>query len=325
MAKISVYINDRASGTSKLDWEYELHKFLFRHDVSYYSPFDLESLKAQLTTDLYNGTEYIFSIGGDGTANLITQFLALSDIKLMVIPTGTANDFASELGTNEDIKKIIQIFRHQTSKKIDLIKINESYMFSNGGIGLAANVALKVNKYRKRVSLFKQVMKKMGANTYSMILGKELFLKPINIYKLRIHSPDFPLFDDVVETPMLLINNQSKVGGKFNIAPNTTNDDGKFNVSILLHKNKRDLFQFIFKTLMDQPDTADPNFITFETNQISITNESEEILPFFGDGEVLEKAQSFDIRLLKQAINVCAYQDHLMYSNRYSLDEVTLS
>ena len=71
-----------------------------------------------LQEDIQNKVDAIISVGGDGTANTLIQNMANTDVGLLVIPAGTANDLASELSDPKDIEKIIQCVRLQTQKKL---------------------------------------------------------------------------------------------------------------------------------------------------------------------------------------------------------------
>ena len=106
MAQISVYLNALSSKSHSAFSEEELKKFFFRHDMVIHTPGSLDELNEQVLADVEKGTEYIFAVGGDGTMNTISQNLVGKKTKLMVLPTGTANDFAQELGMTNNLKKI---------------------------------------------------------------------------------------------------------------------------------------------------------------------------------------------------------------------------
>jgi diacylglycerol kinase family enzyme len=324
MPKISVYINEKASQTSKEYWELELQKHLYRHQVRYITALTVDELKDSLAQDLKDETDYIFSIGGDGTANLIVQYIAYSKIKLMIIPTGTANDMASELGIVRNIDKIMKVFKHRSFKRLDLIKINDKFMMSNGGIGLAASVADTINRMRKKHGRFKSLMKRMGANIYTVFLSKMLLIDKLKMYRLKVEGEDSPLTSSEISTPLIMINNQPVVGGKFYIAPQTTNNDGKMNVTIFLHRDKLSLIKCILNILLDRSNAHDPNFISFETDQLSLSSQSGEDLCFFGDGEVLEYSNQFSIQLMPQCLEACTFLKDQAYGNTYALDKIGL-
>jgi diacylglycerol kinase (ATP) len=323
MSTISVYLNERASHGQNSKWRTDLGNYLFRHDLEFKSPDGLDALATELDKDLANETECIFSVGGDGTVNTILQKVQGSDIKLMIVPAGTANDLAGELGISKNIGKIVKIFQHKTSRRVDTIKINNKYMITNGGIGLSASVAQKVNKYRKDHKFFNKVMRNIGASVYPSVLLKEL-LFDLKEYKIHIESPDFPRLDKIVNTPMIMVNNQAMVGGDFLIAPKTKNNDGKFNVTIFTHKNKMSLLNCIKQLSSGHFPTNDKDLICFETHSLSLTHLGKEDLSFLADGEILEQNKHFEISIQKEAIEVFALNKDMLYCNSYSLDKIDL-
>jgi diacylglycerol kinase family enzyme len=323
MSKISIYLNARASNGGSAKWKKDFTSHLFRHDLLFKSPDGISALEDELEKDISEDTECIFSVGGDGTVNTILQKIQGSDIKLMIVPAGTANDLAGELGISKNIDKIMKIYQHKTSKKVDTIKINGKYMITNGGIGLSADVAEKVNKYRKDHKVFNKIMKNVGASVYSSVLVKEL-LFGLKEYEIHVESPDYPRLDKIVKTPMIMVNNQSLVGGDFLIAPNTKNNDGKFNVTIFTHPNKLSLLNCIKKLSNGDFPTNDKHLIQFETDTLSLTHVGDEELAFLADGEILEKNKYFEISVQKEAIEVYSHDPDMLYCNSYSLDKIDL-
>ncbi len=240
MAKITLYLNSKAS-TAKLDWVNQFERSFFRHELEVKTPTSREALHEELRKDIENKVDYIFCVGGDGTVNTILQKIVGSGIKLLIVPGGTANDMAREVGMENSIKKITQVFQRKLTQNVDLIRINDQYMCTNGGIGCAADVAQKVNSYRESMAGFLKVMKNVGPAIYPLMFTRELLLGKLKNYRLMLESPDLPLLSPVIEAPLILINNQPTLGGKFHVAPKTINSDGKFNVTIFKHQNKKDL------------------------------------------------------------------------------------
>lgn len=320
MAKISVYLNSNASHSNGNFSQDEFKKYFFRHEIEVKTPTNLDRLNQEIQSDIDNGTDYIFSVGGDGTANTISQNLIGKKIKLMVVPAGTANDFAQEIGISSSLKKISHIFNTQTTKKVDAINVNGKYMISNGGLGMANDVAKTVNRYRKEKAGFKKLMKTFGKQTYSMIYAQQMLTKSFKTRSIMIESKDSPLLDPRVETALILVNNQEYIGGKFRVAPNTKNDDGKFNVSIFLHKNKIELMKCTLQMMAGIYPKNDKNLISFETNDLTLNALDGKPLEFFGDGELFPESEVLNISVAKQSLEVCSYKGESLFCSSYSLD-----
>ncbi len=324
MAKISVYLNGHASQGNSLYNQSEFQKYFFRHDLMVNAPKNLEELKLSLEKDISEGTEYIFSVGGDGTANSISQSIIGKNVKLMVLPAGTANDFANEIGVGGNLKKIAQIFNAQTTRKVDAINVNGRYMITNGGIGMACEVAKTVNELRHQSPLFKKMMRAFGKETYSLIYAREMLAKSFKMRSLFVESPDSPLLDPRVKSSLILVNNQPYIGGKFCVAPQTQNNDGKFNVTLFLHKNKIDLMKCTLMMMAGRYPYKDKNLISFETDSLTLTSLDQAPLEFFGDGETFEPVQSLKIGLTPGALEACTYQGESLLCTSYPLDKIEM-
>ena len=159
MSKISVYFNNSSSRAQSDVWAKKLSTHFFRHDIRFHHPLSLIDLAQKLQEDTKEQVDYIFSVGGDGTANKIVQEIIGTNIKLLVIPAGTANDLARELDLSGDMKSITKAFNQKSTRTLDAININGQYMLTSGGLGLTSAVAEKINAYRKSFPGFKKLMK----------------------------------------------------------------------------------------------------------------------------------------------------------------------
>jgi diacylglycerol kinase (ATP) len=324
MAQISVYLNSLSSKSSSAFSEEDLKKFFFRHEMVIHNPATLEELNAKVLSDVARGTEYIFAVGGDGTMNTISQNLIGQKTKLMVLPTGTANDFAQELGLSNSLKKISKIFNAQTTKQIDAIKVNGKYMMTNGGIGMACEVASTVDHLRKSSMLFKKMMKTIGKETYSLVYAQKMLTSPYQSRQVLIESKDSPLLNNLVTTPMILINNQEYIGGKFQVAPNTKNNDGKFNVTIFLHQNRFDFLKCTLQMMSGRYPTDDKNLISFETDQLTMNSADGLPLRYFGDGEIFQESSTIDLSIVPNALDVFTYKGESLLCSSHSLDKIDM-
>lgn len=305
MQNISVYLNERASNGSQ-DWQNKISTALFRSHIEYQSPVNLHQLYEQLDLDIKNHVDAVLSVGGDGTAHSIIQRLAGTDVGLLVVPGGTANDLARTLGSSTNVKMISQTIRHNVRKKIDLIRINGTFMATNGGLGFAADVAKEINDLRKEVPQFKNFMKLSGKNIYSLFLSKRLLSKEIKSHNFQITSNEF---SGEISSPLILINNQPALGGDFQVAPLTEHSDGTVNLTIFKHENRLDLISAIIKILKGDFPFDDKNIISFETKEARIDLLDSGKLNFFGDGEIFSETNSWEIRCFHQFLSVYSPKD----------------
>src|SRR5215471_21313005 len=79
---------------------------------------------AQVQRALDDGVELIFVWGGDGMVQRCVDVLAKSSVALAIIPAGTANLFASNLGIPRDIEEAVAIGLHGDRRAVDVGKFN---------------------------------------------------------------------------------------------------------------------------------------------------------------------------------------------------------
>jgi len=305
MQNISVYFNNRASNSDQ-DWKGMINNALFRSQIDFKSPKDLTELYQDLEHDVMNNVDAVMSVGGDGTVNTIIQRLAGTEVGLVVVPGGTANDLAASLGSSQNIKKISQTIRQNVRKKIDLISVNGRFMATNGGIGFASEIAHEINQLRSEFPNFKNFMKLSGKNVYSIFLAKKLLLKNLDAYRFKITIDGK---EEVIDSSLILINNQPILGGNFQVAPNTAHNDGKFNLTIFKHTNRLELISCLVKILNNDFPTDDKNLRSLEIDQVKIELLENKDLAFFGDGEVFERTKVWDIKLYPNFLTVFSPKD----------------
>jgi diacylglycerol kinase family enzyme len=300
MQNISVYFNHHASQTAP-HWREKIDHALFRSLLDYKSPETLEDLENELDKDVNNSVDAVLSIGGDGTAHNIIQKLAGTDIGLLLVPNGTANDLANGLGATTNIRSITKTIRNNNLKKLDLISINGKYMATNGGLGFASEVAQKINELRQSHQTFKSFMKFSGKSVYSLFLAKKFLAETIHSHIYKIDSLEF---SDTLTTSLILINNQPILANTFEVAPLTKHNDGTFNVTIFKHSNRIELIQCLVKMLLGSIPTDDPNLVIFETKELKIHLLEDKRLSFFGDGEVFPESNSWEIKMHPEYLSV---------------------
>src|SRR4051794_11104561 len=117
--RIGVLLN-AGSGTKSLGIE-ELESMFSSHqlDVSVVSPKsgdDVSNLAASLAQ---SGHEIVVAAGGDGTVSAVASALVGSGIIFGILPLGTLNHFAKDLGIPLTLPEAIENLQHGHVVKID--------------------------------------------------------------------------------------------------------------------------------------------------------------------------------------------------------------
>ncbi|HET8684394.1 MAG TPA: YegS/Rv2252/BmrU family lipid kinase [Micromonosporaceae bacterium] len=81
------------------------------------------------------GAELVFVWGGDGTVQRCIDALAGSDTAVAIVPAGTANLLAANLGIPQDLAEAVRTGFHGTRRRLDLGRINGEHFAVMAGAG----------------------------------------------------------------------------------------------------------------------------------------------------------------------------------------------
>lgn len=117
-------------------------------------------VRAELTTSLEHACELateaavdydcamVAVIGGDGTVREVAHGLEGSDKPMLIVPVGTENLLANELGFDEKLETVIKVFEAGYTKPLDLGRVNGRCFTSIAGFGFDGDVVKRVTELR---------------------------------------------------------------------------------------------------------------------------------------------------------------------------------
>ena len=115
------------------------------HERGVHDPLWLEVPKSRLApkqvrSALKQGADLIFVWGGDGMVQRCVDVVAGSDATMAIVPAGTANLFASNLGVPKHIEDAVEVGLHGKRRKLDLGSMNGERFAVMAGVGFDARV-----------------------------------------------------------------------------------------------------------------------------------------------------------------------------------------
>ena len=174
--------------------------------------------------------DVVVAVGGDGTINEVVNGLANTKTRLGVIPRGTANLLAAELGIPNNIEAACQTIAKGHARAIDTATVNGRYFTIMAGIGFDASVVSKVDG---------KVKSKWGALAYPLVALRELARYPFRRIKIRTQ--------DGIELRAfyVFIQNAKTYASGFAITPSSKMDDGSLEVLMFPTKNIFSLIHYL--------------------------------------------------------------------------------
>ena len=91
-----------------------------------------------------NEIDFVIVGGGDGSVNKVLPSLVKTQVPLVVIPLGTANNLARHYNLSPDIAQALAVIKTGMQKKIDLGIVNNIFFVNVVGLGLSTYVNTKV-------------------------------------------------------------------------------------------------------------------------------------------------------------------------------------
>ena len=225
---------------------------------------DAQRLAEQAVKD---GCKLIVAAGGDGTVNDVVNGIAGSEVTLGVLPVGTMNVFAAELGIPNDLQAAWKIIQKGETRRVDLPQANGKYFVQLAGVGLDAQVVEATSWAFK---------KSFGPLSYLISAAQIAARKPPKlIVKSEGHT---------VEGSFVLVGNGRYYGGPLAFFRDARIDDGKLDVLIFKNLGYLDLARYLGTILMGRhTDLSDVEY--FQTAELTVT--SSEQVPIEVDGEVI--------------------------------------
>jgi diacylglycerol kinase (ATP) len=223
--------------------------------------------RAEAARAVEQGFRTVVAAGGDGTVNEVVNGIAGSDVSLGILPVGTMNVFATELGLPGDLDEAWAVIRGGRTRRVDLLRANSQYFVQLAGVGLDAQAVQATSLNSK---------KNFGPLSY-IISVAQIAAKPPP--RLIVES------DGVVrEGSFVLIGNGRYYGGPVAFFKDARINDGKLDVLIFKNLGYLDIARYLGTILMGKH-TNLPDVEYFQTRKAVVR--SDEDVPVEVDGEVV--------------------------------------
>ena len=215
------------------------------------------------------GFEKIVAAGGDGTINEVVNGLAGSNAALGLLPIGTMNVFATELGLPaHDLKLCWNIIQGENTRLVDLPSANGKYFVQLAGVGLDAQVVKETSLTLKR---------NFGPLSYLISAAQIAARQPPRLFLESENS-------SIKEGSFVLVGNGRLYGGPFPFFKHAIIDDGLFDVIAFKQLGYLEIIKYL-QDVVFSSEIRVPEIEYFQTRRLRVTSDSE--VPVELDGELV--------------------------------------
>ena len=231
------------------------------------------------------GFETIVAAGGDGTINEVVNGMAGMDAALGLLPMGTMNVFALELGLPaSNLGLCWEIIQKQKTRLIDMPQANNKHFVQLAGVGLDAQVVKETSLAFKR---------SFGPLSYLISAAQIAARRPP---VLHIESANAV----TEEGSFVLVGNGRLYGGPFPFFKNAVIDDGLLDVVIFKQLGYLEIIKYL-QNVVFSSEIRLPEVEYFQTAALRVTREED--VPVEIDGELVGRCP-VEFRIHKQKLRV---------------------
>ena len=279
-----LFIVNRGSGSKDIDYSEGIRKFFDgkADDAELYElPKDCDPAELRNKIDTSNA-ERIIAVGGDGTVKLVAECLLSGSRSLGIIPAGSANGLAKELGIPLPLEDALELAVSGKPYPVHVTRVNEHLCIHLSDIGFNAFVVKRFEDEQTR-----------GMWGYIRAAFKTLRDTPYMEVTISTGS-------EMVrrEAAMVVIANGTRYGSGAVINPEGKIDDDLFEIVIV----RKISFSEIFKMMVTHRPYDPKKTEVFQSSEASI--HSRKKAHFQVDGEYLGKINSVKAAIVKNALQV---------------------
>ncbi len=235
--------------------------------------------------------DVVVACGGDGTISSVARAVAGTPMPLGIVPLGTLNHFAKDLGIPLDVAAAVKVIAAGRVSRIDVGDVNGRVFINNSSLGVYPHFVLNRDSHRQRHGLSKWV---------AMLPTMLNVFRRFPMVHLRLEAGTTTIER---KTPVVFIGNNEYQFDLFNLGKRTQLDCGKLSLSIAKVDNRWGLFKLTMRSLAGCAGRASDVEAFHASNCLIETRRHR--LPIALDGEVVHLRPPFHYCIRPAALSVC--------------------
>jgi YegS/Rv2252/BmrU family lipid kinase len=238
------------------------------------------------------GDKLIVVGGGDGTISAAASALAGSKTMLGILPLGTLNHFARDLGIPFDLNEAAAVIAAGTSTRVDIAEMNGRIFINNSAIGLYPMMVLDREKQQERLGRSKRLALLVASLRALARFNHERLSLTVNGKKKQL------------DTPLLFVGNNDYRIDIAGAGQRSSISDGELCVLVMRKKSRLGLIAAAIRALARRARKDDMVRIR-DVERLRVDSHKSRISVSL-DGEIVSAKPPLDYQIRKQALRVIA-------------------
>jgi diacylglycerol kinase (ATP) len=245
---------------------------------------------AKVRHALHSEPDLLVIWGGDGMVQRCVDVLAAegSDVPVAIIPAGTANLFATNLGIPHDLPQAVRVALRGGRRRIDAGRFNGEHFAVMAGVGFDADMIDEADGALKA---------RLGRLAYLWTGAHALDTPPVRV---RIKLDGAVWFEG--DASCVLIGNVPKVFGPVEVFEDATPDDGWLDVGVATAQGAGQWARTLARVVTGPSDRS-PYVRTAQARRISVR--LAEPMRYELDGGSRSRIKRIKARVVPGAVTVC--------------------
>lgn len=273
-------INPVAGNKKKIDKKKIVDTFAEREVVFIE---DLKERELKINEYIKNGIRDFVAVGGDGTVNDVASILVNTPARLGIIPAGSGNGLARDLGLSMIFEDALDIIKAGNERKIDVGLLNAKPFFCTAGIGFDAVCAYDFATKKHSRGLW---------NYVKIILTNYFSYKSV---RLKLNGSEKEVFS-------MTFANARQFGNNAFIAPQAKPDDGFIDCAMIEPHSGFFAFSIALSLMRGSLDKS-RYYKTDRLKGYTLTDISDRRIHLDGESVVLQE-DKINVSILEGALNV---------------------
>jgi diacylglycerol kinase family enzyme len=231
--------------------------------------------------------------GGDGTISAAASALVGTDTRLGILPLGTLNHFARDLGIPTDLDEAAQLIARGHVRRVDVGEMNGRIFINNSAIGLYPLMVVDRDLQRRRLGRSKRV---------AMLVASLRTLIRFNHHRLTLTVNEDRT--GRVDTPLLFVGNNEYRTDIGAAGTRERLDAGELCVFVMRKKTRRGMIAASIRALFNRVRPGDMVRLD-HVERLQVASHRSQLAVSL-DGEVVRAEPPLDYKIRKQALLVIA-------------------